>query len=397
MKVCLVSQEYPPETGGGGIGTQTYLKAQGLSARGHHVEVVSVSRDTTPRTYQDGGALIHRVGEPDLGDLGANQATYWMALSMALARKLADREKQTRFDIMQFPEYCGEGFIYQTDNFEYRTAKYVVQLHGPLAMFAEHMGWPDKGSTLHQIGCFMERMVIHHSDLVLASSHNTASFCSTFYDYPVDRIRVIHSGIDTNRFVPRPRPSSETFPHILFVGNLVGSKGFNLLVDTVIRMRGEFPRIHLQAIGKGDADELRRVKQRVEDAGATDNIEVVGYVPYADLPSHYAWADIFAGPSVYEPGPGNIYLEAMSCGRPVIACNTAGAPEVVLDGKTGLLIPPGDSPALEQAIGGLAGDKGFRTSLGANGRDWVESEFSIDKYLDKVERNYEAVLNGRSS
>jgi len=82
----------------------------------------------------------------------------------------------------------------------------------------------------------------------------------------------------------------------------------------------------------------------------------------------------------------------MSCGRPVIACNTAGAPEVVLDGKTGLLIPPGDSAALERAIATLAGDEATRVGMGANGRDWVRSQFAIDRYIDKVERAYQGVL-----
>src|SRR5215213_1517043 len=184
MRICIVSQEYPPETGGGGIGTQSYLKAQGLSARGHHVEVVSASWKN-PRSEYDGKALVHRIKPSDFGLKPFDQSIEWMSYSLSIAQQLAEMDAEKKFDIIQFPEYVGEGFFHQTNNFAWRKARYSVQLHGPLGMFAEHMGWPDKGSTTYTTGCFMENSVIHHSDGVLASSHNTARFCAGYYDYPL--------------------------------------------------------------------------------------------------------------------------------------------------------------------------------------------------------------------
>lgn len=392
MNICLISQEYPPETGGGGIGTQTWLKAQGLSARGHAVHVVTASPDRDGRTYKDGLAVIHRIPEPQLPVPGFEQSSYWLGYSAAVAVKLRSLTKEIPFDICQFPEYCGEGFFWQSDTFAERTSKYVVQSHGPLAMFARHMGWPDVGCTIERIGCFMERTVIHHSDLVMASSQLTARFCADFYEYPIEKIRVIHSGIDTEQFSPRPQSDDQRFPKILFVGNLVGSKGFDLLVDTVIRMKQRYPKICLRAIGKGDANHVARAGKRAVTAGAAENVELVGYVPHVKLPEQFAWCDLFAGPSTYEPGPGNVYLEAMASGRPVIACNTAGAPEVVLDGRTGLLIPPCDTAALETAIVTLAEDATLRRRMAEAGRQWSTENFSIQKYIDKVERLYDGLL-----
>ena len=393
MKICLVSQEYPPETGGGGIGTQTYLKARGLSALGHEVHVVSASWDQEARTYSDGGAIIHRIPEPELGVPGYEASTYWMAYSTAVAQKLHALSHDIAFDIVQFPEYGGEGFIYQTDTFRYRTACYVVQLHGPLAMFAEHMGWPDRDSTLHQIGCFMERTTIHHADRILASSHNTAAFCARLYGYPLAEIKVIHSGIDTAKFLPRPQPRDERYPKILFVGNLAGSKGTGLLVKAALRLKLRYPKICVRAIGKGNQDFLMKLERLVVAAGAETNFEFKGYVPYGELADHYAWCDFFAGPSTYEPGPGNVYLEAMACGKPVIACNTGGAPEVVRDRETGLLVPPGDTGPLEKAIVTLTEDVSLRQRLGENSRAWVEENVSIEKYIGKVEHLYEELVS----
>jgi glycosyltransferase involved in cell wall biosynthesis len=255
-------------------------------------------------------------------------------------------------------------------------------------MFAEHMGWPERSSVSYRVGCFMEKSVIHCADGILASSHNTAKFCASHYDFPVERVNVIHSGINTEVFKPQSREPDDAFPKILFVGNLAGNKGFNLLIDTIIRMRARYPKIRLRTIGRGDDNVVNAAKKRIAEAEAEANVELMRYVPYLDLPTHYAWCDLFAGPSLYEPGPGNVYLEAMSCGRPVIACNTAGAPEVVLDEKTGILIPPRDTASLERAIVRLSEESKLREQLGNAGREWVLQNFSVEKYIDKVERFY---------
>jgi glycosyltransferase involved in cell wall biosynthesis len=394
MKICLVSQEYPPETGGGGIGTQTYLKAQGLTARGHEVHVVSASWDGMARTYRDGAAVIHRIAEPRPALPAYEPSTYWLMYSVAVAEALDRLSRHVGFDIIQFPEYGGEGFVYQTDTFRYRKARYVVQLHGSLAIFAEHMGWPERGSTLHEIGCFMERAVIHHADAVLSSSCATAAFCAERYGYPLERIDVIHSGIDTARFHPRPAPDDRRHPRILFVGNLVQSKGILLLARAVLALRWRYPGIVLRAIGKDEGRLAGELTRLFAAAGAAASLELGGYVPYDALPEQYAWCDFFAGPSSYEPGPGNVYLEAMACARPVIAGAAGGAPEVVLAGETGLLLPPDDGGALEKAIAMLADDAELRRRLGRLARAWVAANFSLDAYIDKVERAYADTLGG---
>ena len=391
MKICLVSQEYPPETGGGGIGTQTYLKAQGLAARGHEVHVISLSGDGIPRMYADGPVVVHRIVHPELDAPGFELTTSWMAYSGAVARKLQELDSGVHFEIIQFPEYGGEGFVYQTDTFGNRTARYVVQLHGPLGMFAEQMGWPDVGSTFHQIGCFMERSAMHHADKVLASSLNTARFCAEHYDYPLREIDVIHSAVDTLHFKPR-QVEGPGHPNVLFVGNLHGSKGIDVLMDAVISLRRKFPRIRLRCIGKADASSMAEHRQRIAAGVAGENIEILGYVHHSDLPAYYQACDIFAAPSVFEPGPGNIYLEAMACGKPVIACRSGGAPEVVLDGETGILVPPVNAEAIAEAIVLLEADTAYRRRLGGNGRKWVESRFTRDQYINRVERIYSGLL-----
>jgi phosphatidylinositol alpha-1,6-mannosyltransferase len=100
---------------------------------------------------------------------------------------------------------------------------------------------------------------------------------------------------------------------------------------------------------------------------------------------------MLAAPSIFEPGPGNVYLEAMASARPVIAGDTGGAPEVVLDGETGLLVRPGDVRGIERAIATLAEDPVLAASLGARGRELVEEHFALERYIDRIEGLYEGV------
>jgi glycosyltransferase involved in cell wall biosynthesis len=389
MKICLVSTEYPPETGGGGIGTQTHLKAVGLAARGHEVHVVSSSAGDGASVADDAGATIHRIPEPQLFGPGWEESSYWLAYSVAVAEKLYRLDEQVGFDLFQFPEYGGEGFVYQTDTWAHRKARYVVQLHGPLAMFSATLGWPETGSPLHAIGCFMEQTVIQHADLVLSSSLNTARFVADTYGQPLDRIQVVHSGIDATRFAPAPSGGAGG-PRVLFVGNLVEGKGVFAVAGAAARLRRRYPELRLRVIGKGD--EHAHARLRAAFADAPEAVELVGYTPYAELPGHYAWADMLAAPSRFEPGPGNVYLEAMAAARPVIAARTGGAPEVVLDGTTGLLVDPGDIEGIESAIATLTDDRALAAALGARGRALVEERFALDRYIDRIEALYEQVL-----
>lgn len=392
MTICLASQEYPPETGGGGIGTQTYLRARGLAARGHNVHVVSMSWDPQSRTYADQGATIHRIGELKLDVPGYEQSTYWLCYSHAVAALITQLQKEIAFDIIQFPEYGGEGFVFLTDTHRYHTARHIVQMHGPLAMFGQHWGWPEPDSTMYRIGCFMEKTSLQYADKLLSSSQHTAWYCGQAYGVDTSGAGVVYSGIDASRFAPLPAPATDRSPRILFVGGLTAGKGFHDVIIAAGRLRKQFPRLMLRAIGRADAERTSALNKVLAENDMRDHFELVGYVPYDKLPEQYAWCDLFAAPSVYEGGPGNVYLEAMACGKPVIACNTGGVPEVVLHDDTGYLIAPHDVHDLTARMAALGDDPTLRDRMGAAARQRIFDHFTVEKYLDKCENHYREVL-----
>lgn len=395
MRICLVSQEYPPETGWGGIGTQTRNKAQGLAERGHTAHVVSVTWEGAGKVEQQGGVVVHRIQAPELVHLCYDGPAFWLAYSLAVAEKLHELCNQVGFDIIQFPEYGAEGFIYQTETFEGPRPRFVVQLHGPVAMLAEHSGWPAPGSPYYETVCFLENQVIRHSDHLFSSSHNIARFCEKRYGISRDRVEVIHSGVDTTRFCPRrPERADARFPKVLFMGKLSPAKGIFEVVEAVLALRRQYPQIVLRAAGKVEEETLERLRRTIEEAGATASFEFSGNLPFDSLPDVYNWCDFTVGPSVFEPGAANVYLEAMGCGKPVVACSTGGAPEAVLHEETGILVPAGDPIALEQAMRRLAEDANLRVQMGGNARDWIVDRFSLGTYIDRVEGAYTALLSG---
>ena len=133
-------------------------------------------------------------------------------------------------------------------------------------MFVEHMGWPDRGCTFHQVGAFMERTVLNHADKLLASSRNTASFCERYYGINAREAEVIHSALDITRFQPVAKPRS-SIVRLLFVGNLVGNKGASLLVGSLVRLKQRFPHLELRMIGKGDPTYIEGLREVARNGG----------------------------------------------------------------------------------------------------------------------------------
>jgi glycosyltransferase involved in cell wall biosynthesis len=228
MKICLVSQGYPPETARGGVGTQTWNKAHALAALGHSVHVVSCSAGAGPdtRTETEGGVTVHRMRPPGVDFPVYETPTYWLGYSWAVLGQLHRLMEAVAFDLIDFPEYGGEGFAYQLDRTPWNWAPVVVQLHAPLAMFVDHIGWPERGSEFHRVGTMMEEISIKRADALMACSANIADLTAGYYGVPRKSIAVVHCGVDGRAF--RPRAEAERGsdrPTVLFVGNVVGNKG----------------------------------------------------------------------------------------------------------------------------------------------------------------------------
>jgi glycosyltransferase involved in cell wall biosynthesis len=394
VRIVLVSREYPPETAHGGIGTQTYLKAHGLARRGHAVRVVTQSIDADRRDYKDGDVDIVRIPGYEAHLPLYNEAAEWLTYSVLVATELAAQMEREPIDVIDFPEWGGEGYVHLLNRTQWNRVPAVVQIHGPLVMFANTVSWPDRSSQFYKTGTVMEGTSLQLADAVYSSSSCSADWCARHYGLNREAIPTIHTGVDTRSFSPSVQTSGAG-PTIIFAGRVTGDKGVGTLVRAAVRLVAEFPDLRLQVCGRGSADFVEELRSYAAQEGAPDLVQFLGFIAREKLPSLLSAAHVFAGPSIHEPGPGLVYLEAMACGLPVIACEGAGAAEVVLDGENGLLVPPNNEDRLADALRRLLADEDYRAAMGKRARQYVVSEADSETCVSRIEAFYVRAIESR--
>jgi glycogen synthase len=192
---------------------------------------------------------------------------------------------------------------------------------------------------------------------------------------PGDRLRVIPNGIDLGEFSgSEPRPSSGGTFRILFVGRLYNAqKGIDTLLGAVDALG---PPAELRIVGE-DWGAGEMIARWARDRAAGIGLKVLGKVARSAVLQEYRSADVLVLPSRFEPF-GIVLLEAMASGIPVVASRVGGIPEIVEDGRTGLLVPPGEPDRLADALRTLRDDPGFARRMGDAGRRRAET-FSWDR------------------
>lgn len=170
-------------------------------------------------------------------------------------------------------------------------------------------------------------------------------------------------------------------PIVGFVGRFTPGKGLHILIEAAARLRARWPQIQIEMVGapdpknSGDASYVRKLEARVAELSLRSNVRWAGY--HSNPGPYFARFDVLALPSV-DNGDGvpMVALEAAQWGVPVVAARAGGIPEVVHDGVSGLLVPPGDEKALAAALARVLGDATLRTKLVAGARTSLDQRFS---------------------
>jgi glycosyltransferase involved in cell wall biosynthesis len=181
------------------------------------------------------------------------------------------------------------------------------------------------------------------------------------------------------------------------IGRLVRVKGFEYLIDAHAEAVANEPRLRLLLVGEGDLrDELAA---RVQALGVGETVVFAGKAARSEIPDYLSAADIVAVPSVhyegYVDGLPNVALEAMAGGRPLVATDVGGLPDLVRTGVNGVLVAEGDSHELAQALLKLAADPPLRARLGQEGQREIRDERSWDTVAVRYVDLYTAVTSGR--
>ncbi|MFH9941409.1 glycosyltransferase family 4 protein [Streptomyces murinus] len=202
-------------------------------------------------------------------------------------------------------------------------------------------------------------------------------------------------GVDEKTFHPasggdevRARLGLTDRPVVVCVSRLVPRKGQDTLIRAMPRVLAAEPDAVLLIVGGGPYEQdLRRLAR---DTGVAGSVRFTGAVPWSELPAHYGAGDVFAMPcrtrrgGLDVEGLGIVYLEASATGLPVIAGDSGGAPDAVLDGETGWVVRGGEPGEAADRIVTLLGDPELRRRMGERGRRWVEEKWRWDLLAERL-------------
>jgi len=210
-----------------------------------------------------------------------------------------------------------------------------------------------------------------------------------------DRVVVVRNGVDIERF--SSLPTRECARQLLglpadarvvgTVGRLSEAKGHRYLLEAGAGLKSRFPQLRVLVVGEGEA--LAALVRRTRSLQLEGRVVLTGY--RQDIDVVLAALDIYVQPSL-EEGLGLAVMEAMAAGLPVVVTRVGGLPELVENGRTGLLVAPGDARALSDAIGLLLSDDELRARLGEAARTHVRAHHGWGKVAEQVERVYYSLL-----
>jgi phosphatidylinositol alpha-1,6-mannosyltransferase len=197
---------------------------------------------------------------------------------------------------------------------------------------------------------------------------------------------VYHPGVDGSEV--RSRLGLTDRPVIVCVSRLVPRKGQDTLIKALPSIRKWVPGATLLLVSGGP---YRPALQRMaRELGVAEHVVFTGSVPWEELPAHYAAGDVFAMPcrtrnaGLDVEGLGIVYLEASAMGMPVVAGDSGGAPDAVLEGETGFVVPGGDVELVAERLVTLLSDAALAAKMGAAGRGWVVSEWAWDRQANRL-------------
>jgi glycosyltransferase involved in cell wall biosynthesis len=223
---------------------------------------------------------------------------------------------------------------------------------------------------------------------VTCTEYNRQHLAAT-YEVPLEKVVTVHHGVDVQRYAAVERtPNGE--PRVISVGRLVEQKGFDRLLRACKRLSDSGEAFRCEIVGDGPLRE--RLEALVDEYGLRSRVTLVGRLHQDELRKRYATADmfvLFCVPASDEDRDGipNVLIEAMATELPVVSTRFSGVPEIVVDGKTGILVATDDEGAQAEAVRTMLHDPALRRRMGRAGRSQVMEGFTIEAsaaHLDAV-------------
>jgi len=406
----MISEEFPPETGWGGIGTHTYNLSLALTELGHKVHVVSKSVDGKEHISRKGDLTVFRLLECD------DDAILLKALSMAspymqktklisgftgfplkslrrgaaISRWLKER---TSFDIIEVPDYGAETFFCQF--FDKIKVPIVIKLHTPLFL-TQRLNLAPREDLGIKLRKWMEKYSIIHATKIISPTKSLADLITK--EFRMNWIEVIPNCIDTDLFFYKEKQTNIKEKTFIYAGRLEKRKGVEVLAKAIPFIVKASKNVKFLFIGRdtptapGRGSMREWLNEYFERERICPYIEFVNEVPRTEMVTYYQQADVCVLPSLWENLPYTC-LEAMSCGTPVVASRVGGFPEIITEGVDGLLFEPGSHEDLARKMIQIITSEDL-IELGKKARKKIETTFHHNIIAEKTIDLYNRVMRG---
>lgn len=405
MRIGLLSYEYPPETGYGGIGTYTWTQAQALVRAGHEVHVLAGAATPGPvRCERDGEVTVWRAAAP--ASRGANawvsaclgRLGWWWSRNrfengLRMRRLLERVVARQALDIIEVPE-CGGESLFLDRRFDCRK---VVRFHSPAALimpfYPTRAGDRRLCARLERVGFRRAAAATSCSDFVAREVAARLGFTQPVVTVP-NGVDLAEAGRVSDFDLRAAIGATAAEAVVLFAGRFEPRKGSALLCDLVpellARRAVRFVVLGEDLFGHGEHELAARCRER-QGGRETGTLHLLGRRPLADVRSAMRQADVILLPSRWENAPYTL-LEAMAAGRPLVVSRVGGVPEMVEDGREALVVTDQDWTGHLAAVELLLDDRELAGELGSAARARVERDFPADRMAASSLEVYRRVL-----
>lgn len=367
-KTLLISEIFPPRTGGSG---RWFWEIYGRMPREHFV--IAAGEHPQQEAFDRCHDLALRRIALHLDRWGVRSLSALRGYAN-IYRRVGRIIRKHHVERLHCARLLPEGWVAWLLKLS-RGIPYWCYVHGEetnYGVLSRELGW-------------MMRRVLRGADLLIANSHNTAGILQHDWNVPQSKIRVMHPGVDTARFVPAPRDLAvrESLgwgnrPVVLTVGRLQERKGHDQMIRSLGEVRSQVPDV-LYAI-VGDGDQRRRLEALVDQESHREHVQFMGELDDAKLIQCYQQCDLFVLPNREIEGDiegfGIVLLEAQACGKPVIAGASGGTAETMQIPATGRTVSCDQFEPLAGTVLELLGDPALREHMGQSARQWTVENFS---------------------
>ena len=400
MKICIFTETYYPVVGGGE--TQAQLLAEGLTAQGHSVLILTRRSDVSLKTHERYGDLdVYRLPPSGVGQLKKWGLLFSSVPMLMKLRHQIDLIFVSGYRIIGLPAVL-IGRLFR------KPVVLKADSQGEMSGAFFESGLKKLGLS-HTVLPFRLFLALRNGILKKANAFSAISPEIAFEwlssGVPANRIHLIPNGVDTTRFAPvEPRQKSSLREKLklpqnvtiaIFTGRLVSYKGLPLLLRVWKEIRCKHENVLLLLAGTGGLDihnceaELRGY---VKAAGLEKDVIFLGGVQ--NVSEYLQAADLFAFPTENDAFPSSI-VEAMACALPVVTTPVGAIKTIVTHRETGLLVQPGNYKQLFEALDVMFSDKVMASRLGETARQIVEERYSAGNTVMKYISLFESTLQPR--